>query len=475
MPIATIISKSQGLHALARRFFAEKGMLHAMLSGVATVAVLTLVAKGMSFVKDAAVAHRFGTSDLLDAFLLSFSLLSFLAAVVGGGLPEAFLPAYAELRHRRGMQRAQRLAVQACLWNLIVLSSIALVIYVGAPWIIEFTGRGFSVAKRDLAIGALRSLIPFLIFYGLTFHLSSWLRADKKFVLAASAPLLPPAVIFIALLFAGQGASVRTLVIGTNVGVFVQLIVLLIALSRQMGGTPKRCFKVWEPSNRAVLGNAIPYFMGGLIMNSAVIVDQAMAAWLTPGSVSVLTYSDKVCGIVLALTATAASEAVFPFFADSVARREWALVKRHLLQITGTILLFAVPVSLVFIFFAPQIVGLLFERGSFTATDTAKVAGVMRFAAMQIPFYIIGILASRVAVSMQATRFTLFASIAALACNVGMNWFLMQKMGVAGIALSTAFVHLLSAVALYIYIFRRIGQKIKEGQVETLLTKADRH
>ena len=38
----------------------------------------------------------------------------------------------------------------------------------------------------------------------------------------------------------------------------------------------------------------------------------------------------------------------------------------------------------------------------------------------------------------------------------------MQRMGVAGIALSTAFVHLLSAVALYIYIFRRIGQKIRD-------------
>jgi putative peptidoglycan lipid II flippase len=232
-----------------------------------------------------------------------------------------------------------------------------------------------------------------------------------------------------------------------------------------MGPAPKHCFRLWEPANRVVLGNAFPYLMGGLIMNSAVIVDQAMAAWLESGSVSVLTYSDKVCGIVLALTATAASEAVFPFFADSVARREWRLVKKHLLQVTGAILLFAVPIAVIFILFAPQIVGLLFERGSFTSADTAKVAGVMRFAAMQIPFYIAGILASRVAVSMEATRFTLVASISALACNITFNWILMQRMGVAGIALSTAFVHLLSAASLYIYIFRKVGLKEREDEL----------
>lgn len=435
--------------------------MRAMLSGVAMVAALTLVAKAASFFKDAAVAHRFGTSDSLDAFLLSFSFLTFLAAVVGGGLPEAFLPAYAELKHGRGLRRAQRLAVQTSVWNVVSLAIIAIILYVAAPGIIEMTGRGFSADKRMLSVEALRSLLPFLIFYGLTFHLSTWLRAEKCFALAASAPLLPPAMIMLCLLQAGGGASVRTLVLGTNIGVFFQLLVLFLTLRRRMDPGTRHCFTHWEPANRIVLGNAVPYLLGGLIMNSAVIIDQAMAAWLEAGSVSILSYSDKICGIVLALTATAASEAVFPYFAETVARRDWRAVKSHLLQVTGAILLIAVPLALVLIFFAPQIVRILFERGSFTASDTAKVAAVIRFAAMQIPFYIAGVLASKVAISMQATRFTLVASFGAMVCNAGFNAILMRYMGVAGIALSTALVYLLSAVALYLYLYRRL--KVLEG------------
>lgn len=455
----SLISSDGGLRLRITRFLAGRSVLRAMLSGIATVAMLTLVAKAASFFKDAAVAHRFGTGDSLDAFLLSFSFLSFLAAVVGGGLPEAFLPAYAELNHRRGLRRAQRLAVQTSVWNLVSLAVVAAILFFAAPSVIEFTGRGFSLEKKMLATEALRSLLPFLIFYGLTFHLSTWLRAEKCFALAATAPLLPPAMIIICLLSAGSGASVQTLVLGTNAGVFLQLLVLFFALRRRMEPQTRHCFTHWEPANRTVLGNAIPYLLGGLIMNSAVIIDQAMAAWLEAGSVSILSYSDKVCGIVLALTATAASEAVFPYFAETVARREWLAVKRHLLQVTGAILLVAVPLALVLIVFAPQIVGILFERGSFTAVDTAKVANVMRFAAMQIPFYIAGVLASKVAISMQATRFTVVASIGAMVCNVVFNALLMRHMGVAGIALSTAFVHLLSAAALYVYIFRGVARR----------------
>lgn len=459
-----IAQNTANLKFRVSRFINGHGALKAMLSGVAVVAALTFVAKAVSFFKDAAVAHRFGISDSLDAFLLSFSFLSFLAAVVGGGLPEAFLPVYATLKHGRGLRRAQRLAVQTSVWNVISLAVIATVIFFAAPDIIHFTGRGFSPEKRAVSINALRSLLPYLLFYGLTFHLATWLRAEKCFAAAASVPLLAPLVIVIFVVVAGNHASVSTLVRGTNSGVFLQMVVLTLALRRRMDAGVGRCFTLWEPANLTVLKNAVPYLLGGLVMNSAVIIDQAMAAWLEPGSVSILSYSDKLCGIVLALTATAASEAVFPFFADTVARGEWQIVRRQLLQVTGAILAVALPLVLILIVFAPQIVGVLFQRGSFTEADTAKVAHVLRFAAMQIPFYITGVLASRVAVSLQATTFTLCASFGAMACNVGFNWLLMARMGVAGIALSTAVVHLLSTLALYWYLSGKLRRLSAAGE-----------
>ena len=78
---------------------AASSLLRAMLHGFVTVAGLTLMAKAVSFLKDADVVRRFGISDDLDAFALAFGVHTFASGMLGGGIPNAFLPAYAVLQH----------------------------------------------------------------------------------------------------------------------------------------------------------------------------------------------------------------------------------------------------------------------------------------------------------------------------------------------------------------------------------------
>ncbi|MEQ1750519.1 MAG: lipid II flippase MurJ, partial [Prosthecobacter sp.] len=97
---------------------------------------------------------------------------------------------------------------------------------------------------------------------------------------------------------------------------------------------------------------------------------------------------------------------------------------------------------------------------SFTPHDTERVAAVLRFAALQIPFYIIGSLASRVVVAMQATRFIIILSAVGLVGNASLNWLLMRNLGAAGIALSTVLVQMLSAAMACLYVLRQIKGKM---------------
>ncbi len=89
-----------------------------------------------------------------------------------------------------------------------------------------------------------------------------------------------------------------------------------------------------------------------------------------------------------------------------------------------------------------------------------RVAEVLRFAALQIPFYILGSLASRVVVAMQATRFIVIVSALGLVGNASLNWLLMQKLGVAGIALSTVLVQMLTAGVACLYVLRQIRGRL---------------
>lgn len=432
------------------RSLLSRGAGSAVVAGFLVVALLTMVGKIVAFAKDAVVAARLGTSDDLDAYMLVFGFFAFLATVLAGGLPESFVPAYAELRERRGTARADRLGLQCAAWHFSVLLLCGVVLCLAATAVIAITSRGFAPQKQVLSVQMMRGLLPFLLCFGLAQHLGAWLRAGKQFLLAASAPMLIPAGIVIALLLAGDQVNGWTLVEGTVYGSIAHVAVLTAALARRLPRSRRwwRCALAhWEPGLRTVLKNALPFLVGGVAFGSAAVIDQTMAAWLTAGSVAVLSYSDKVCAIVLAVTAGPASDVLFPHFAELVARRDWNGLRKRLFASAGIIISAALPMTLFLCLLAPWVISTLFERGAFGPQDTQRVAEVLRFAAFQIPFYILGTVAARVAVALQASRFMLTIAFSALVLNAALNWLLMPHLGAAGIALSTVLVHFLCSIA----------------------------
>lgn len=441
----------------------QRGFASRMVSGFALVALLTLGSKAFSFVKDAVVARQFGTSDSLDAFMFSFGFLAFLAALVGGGIPESFLPMYAEMRYQKSEQRANRLAVQSCLVHALVLIFIGIVLYFAAPFYVGWIASGFTAEKKQSAVEMMRELLPLMMCFGMSFQLSAWLRADKCFTVATAAPVLVPVVILIFFFKDGVEANMHTLLYGSLLGTLLHMLTLMLVL--WSGFKPSlrflwQCLFQWEPEMTHVVKNAVPFVFAGAIFTSVVVVDQTMAAWLEPGSVAVLGYTDKVCSIILALTATPACDVLFPYFADKVARRDWRGVRCQLFSSAGILLSFALPAALLLAWLAPLVIQMLFQRGTFSETDTSRVAHVLRYAALQIPFYILGALASRVVVALQATRFILVLSAIGLIANASLNWILMQSMGAAGIALSSVVVQMLSAGMACLYVLRQIQEKI---------------
>ncbi len=436
-----------------------------MLSGFATVAGLTLLSKAISFVKDATVAREFGVRHEMDGFMLAFGLHAFIAGMLASGIPAAMLPVYADVRHRLGEAKANRLGLQSAGLHALSLVLIGFILQAFGEPIVNFMGRGFRPEVRELGRQMILDLMPFLVCYGMTTHLSMWLRGQKAFVAATASQMIIPITIILMVVLQWPTKSISVLVASTNLGAALHLIILLIAIHRGLPSVGQgwwRSLTALDPANGAILRSAGPFLVAGLVLGAATLVDQTMAGWLQAGSVTVLGYSDKVCGILLAITALAASEALFPFFADLVAQEQWTRLRKQMLNTLALVTLVSVPLTALLSWQSEWIVSVLFERGKFTADDTRRVSEVLRYAALQIPFYVVGALLSRIVVSLQAGWFTLVLAAVSLTLNVALNAVFMQTMGVAGIALSTACVYLFSAVALSIYVNRAIGLKLKD-------------
>jgi putative peptidoglycan lipid II flippase len=153
-----------------------------------------------------------------------------------------------------------------------------------------------------------------------------------------------------------------------------------------------------------------------------------------------------------------------PYFSRLAATTEWVELIRTAHHYLKWTLLFSVPLAVLFFVFSEPLVGLLFQRGAFTAKDVHLVGRIQAFYALELPFYLASIIVVRLISAVQANRLLLWASAINLIINVTLNYLFMRWLGVAGIALSTSIVYLVSATVWYFVIMRRVQQSAGESR-----------
>ena len=219
----------------------------------------------------------------------------------------------------------------------------------------------------------------------------------------------------------------------------------------------------WDPNLRRVIGQYAPMLGGALLMGSTDLVDQSMAAMLPAGSVSALNYARKIVNLFVVLGAIPLGTAALPYFSQMVASRDWAGCRRTLKVYTRSILLVTVPITLGLVVFSPLLIKIVFQRGAFTAADTSVVSRVQACLSLQIPFYILVSLGVRFVSALKRNSVLVAIAAVNMVLNAVLNYILMKYAGVAGIALSTSFVYLVSCALVYGFIARSLRTAEQNG------------
>jgi putative peptidoglycan lipid II flippase len=104
-------------------------------------------------------------------------------------------------------------------------------------------------------------------------------------------------------------------------------------------------------------------------------------------------------------------------------------------------------------------VKIVFQRGSFTAADTAVVSSVQALFAFQIPFYIASTVIVRLISSLRANHILMLGAILNLVSNIALNIIFIHYLGLKGISLSTSFVYMISFVFLLYFARKSIHRE----------------
>jgi putative peptidoglycan lipid II flippase len=410
---------------------------------VMIIGVCSIVVKLVSTAKEVSLASWFGRGDALDAFLVAMILPASVASLVAGAVSVSVIPVFIRSRENQGDESSQQLFSSVQVASLLVFLVVSVLMAIGAPYYLPILGAGFTPAKLLLTRRLLYLLLPFPVLNGTITIWSSILNSGEKFALPAITPIMTPLVIVGALLLFGHSKGIFALAFATVIGSVCEAVLLGLSL-RAHGFQLRLRWYGLSPEFRRVFWQSFPILAGSIVMGTSPIIDQSMAAMLSPGSVAALSYGYKVIGVIVAVTAAGLGNAVLAYLSKMAANSDWWGCRRTLKVYSLLILAVTVPITLSLIAGTRPLVRLLYQRGAFTPTDTAVVSSVQLFYAFLIPLSTLSMLYVRFLSAMHRNDLLAYSAVMNVCLDVFFNILLMRKMGVAGIALSTSLVNVVA-------------------------------
>ncbi|GAA2395965.1 lipid II flippase MurJ [Streptomyces coeruleofuscus] len=406
-------------------------------------ASLSIVGSLLGLVRDQSLARLFGAGSDTDAFLVAWTVPEFAATLlIEDGLAIALIPAFsmALARRARGAPGDPvRALVGATLPRLcLALAAVAALIAGTAPYLVQALAPGLPDPR--LAADCTRITATCVLAFGLAGYCSAALRAHRCFLAPAAIYVAYNAGIIAAMFLLGDDWGVRSAAVGVAAGGCLMVAVQLPSLWRRLASPappPARAgADVEERPMQLALVAAVLLF--ALCRQSQVLAERFLASGLPAGAISHLNYAQKVAQIPMTLSlmvCTVTFPVVARALADGDTARARSRVERDLALASCLVLLGTCAV----IACAPQMIELLFQRGAFTASDTAATADVMRVYALGLLSQtLVGALVRSYFSAGRASWYPLGAMTAGIAVTSWIGAATVHSWGVAGIAAANA-------------------------------------
>ena len=417
------------------------------------IAVLSVVARLSAFVREAVIASTFGRSPEVDAFFLALAVPVFLSSVVAGSFQIAIVAVFLEERQKQGQEQALKLFRSGTLMMLAIFAPMTVLMALAAPYYLQAFATGFSEETLRLTADMLWIMTLFALFGGCVTTFGGLLSADKRFALPAIAPLLTPVVMTLMLLLFSNQLGVGALAWGAVIGTGLEAVIVGFACRHALAFEFPRFDKL---AMFGLLRRWAPLVLSTLLLSGAALIDQMMAASLGSGSASAIGYGVKLVLAGLGIVTLALGMSVLPAYSEEAGigdqRAFLARLNRHIMFMFAT----SIPVLAITSILAEPVISLMYERGAFTAEDTALVSSILIAYVMQLPFFAATVILVRAAAVLGLGRGIAGAAFINIVMTIGLNALFMEFWGVVGIAIATAPAFLATAGALYMVVMRRL-------------------
>ncbi|MGB3377643.1 MAG: murein biosynthesis integral membrane protein MurJ [Allopontixanthobacter sediminis] len=438
-----------------------------LLKNVGTIGGLTMVSRLFGFARDMLLARVLGAGGVGDAWQLAFQLPNiFRRLFAEGAFASAFVPLFnRRMKEGDDISESRRFAEEVLAFLIPVLLVFGTLAIIAMPWIAGlFANEGIEEdpALMDLAVLMARVAFPYLAFMSLATLFAAVLNSLSRFAAAAAAPILLNICMITALVYGttlGDGIEARR-----QVGFYLSIAVTVSGLLQLLWlgwWARKSGFRMGFQRPRITPGVRelgiliLPAVLGAGVYQISRFIDLFFLSTLPDGAYSYLAYGDRLNQLPLGIIGIALGTAILPSLSRMIAVEDAGGASRLQSNAVELAMLLTAPAAVALYVTGSAFTRAFYVGGAFSIADAFTTGAVVSALVIGLPAYVLIKVLIPNFFARKDTRTPVYTAGASLLLNIALNFLLVPRLGVIGLALAGALAAWSNVILLLILLARK--------------------
>lgn len=439
-----------------------KNRIRTIFQGVGGAALIVVVAqalsKGTGFFREILFAGEYGVGRDFEFYLIAFTIPGILNSVLFYQAQNYFIPIYNE-KKSENKEEANTFLTSSLLFFTVLVTLIAALLYSLSTPIAGFFIPGLSreeLAKVSLLFEMALITLPLNAVISV---ISAWLVAEFRFKVTYLSQIWTNLVIIVFVFFFGHSLGTVAIVVGYILGNVAQLLHLFSGGRKLLLNGLNIRFSLKGGVSWVIFLNTLFVEVAGQFF---IFIDRMFYTNTEPGGIAALNYSIIIFMLPVTVFTTALGSALLPDFSANIAKGDMKEANSKFSRAIEIIFLLLIPATLIFVFAGNEIIGLLYQRGKFTATSTAMTGTTLLYYSLSLPLYAIFAVGLKYAYSLKGSGALVIISVAGLVMKYFFSLLLSPSMHQDGLALATSLTFSIQSLMCLYYIVRNSGFRVEE-------------
>lgn len=408
----------------------EKNVFRTMIS----VSGIVVLAKILGFLKQMVTANAFGATIQTDLISISEGLVTNIDYLLVQTLAIAFIPTYINIKTNEP-EKTRHFVSNVIKVFLLITVAIGTVVLLAAPLIAKILAPSYSDELSLRLTGYVRIFAPVLILIVELAIFNALLKANESFIPGELIGVNQSVILIALVIIIGGTVGPNTIVVAFYVYALFNLIFLMVC-SRKLwilsSGNP---FK--DSSIKNMLSMMGPLLLGYSVVFINQQVDKIIVSGLGEGTITAMNYAAVLSNFISTFTGSLCG-VLFTYITKHVAEKREEDAARLTMQSASQMITLLLPISILTVLNARDIVTIVFGHGKFdsTAIQSCSLA-LIGYGFTFVPF-VLRELYSRFQYAYGDSKRPMINSTIAIIFNIVFSILLSKWFGVLGVTFATS-------------------------------------